>query len=329
MTVLESLLDAGVHLDAEYGDGLASHLPMTLVALHALGATDARLQAFATAYARKLGAAPPAEDWPAGDAWQSRLGQPAAWPMYRSLFALWLLHEGPDAVLAQVLPVLFRGSGAAAFHGLIRTAYGVLAGHPGELADGLAYWACRHLELPRGDGAGDGAADEADPALVLGSQWQALAGWRSAERLIVQRMRHAVLQPAVGAHEARLRVDAATLGKLARLALRLYARSGDFSVLHLVTGCHAMQVLLPFVDAPLAAVRDFWTAYAAAAATVVPPARSAVKPARLEWPEIVARALASDDEHAIKLVCACRELERVHGWDDCRAAAARGVVTAA
>ena len=324
MTLLESLLDAGVHLDAEYGDGLANHLPMTLVALHALGASDARLQAFAATYGRKLGPAPPVQDWPAGDAWASRLGQPAAWPMYRSLFALWLFHEPADAVLAQVLPVLFRGSGAAAFHGLIRTACAVIAGHRGELADGLAYWACRHLELPRGSAA----ADASDPGVVLASLAQALAGWRSGERLIVQRMRHAVLQPAFAAHEACLRIGPQTLAALTRYALRRYARSADFSVLHLVTGCHAMQVLLPFVDEPLEPVRHFWTAYAAAAATVAEPARRAVKASRLAWPEIVARAVACDDEHVIKLVHACREHERVHGWGDCRAAAARGVETA-
>lgn len=323
MTTLEALLDDGVHLDAEYGDGLSNHLPMALVALRALGAPDARLEAFAASYRTRLANAPPAEDWPAGDAWQSRFGEPRAWPIYRSLFALWLMHEERDAVLAQVLPPLMRGCGAAAFHGMIRTAYGVVSGHDGELADGLAYWACRHLPLPGGADADAGNKD--DPAVVLRSLWRALGGWRSGERLIVQRMRHAALQPAFAPQVARLRIAADSLTPLTREALRLYAASADFTVLHLVTACDALRVLLPYIDEPLPALGHFWVAYAAGAASVGAPAPARPPASLPDWPEIVALAVACNDEHVIKLVHSCRELYRRHGWDECRQAAARAV----
>ena len=41
------------------------------------------------------------------------------------------------------------------------------------------------------------------------------------------------------------------------------------------------------------------------------------------WPQIVAFAVASDDEHVIKLVDSCREQERVYGGDVWRRAASR------
>ena len=322
MTVLESLLDAGVQLDAEYADGLANHLPMALVALHALGASDARLGAFAQGYRGRLSAAPPPGDWPAGDPWQERFGDPSAYPAYRALFAQWLLHEPAEAVLAQVLPALVRGCGAAAFHGLIRTAYAVEAGHAGELVDGLAYWSCRHLALPAGAAEQGG---EEDPQAVLQALWQALAGWRSGERLIVQRMRDAARQPAFARNAARLRIGGDTWERLTRAALLLYAHSGDFTVLHLVTACDALRQLLPFVDDHAPVLRDFWTAYAAGAASVGAPAGQPA-PARLaDWPSLAAGAIASDDEHVIKLVHSCRELDRLHGWPECRAAAARAL----
>ena len=47
MTGLRALLDRGARFDAEYADGLANHLPMALVALQAMGASKARLEAFA------------------------------------------------------------------------------------------------------------------------------------------------------------------------------------------------------------------------------------------------------------------------------------------
>ena len=56
---------------------------MALVALHRLGASDARLQAFAAAYGGKLEPAPVAVEWPAGEPWKARFGDPAAWPAYR------------------------------------------------------------------------------------------------------------------------------------------------------------------------------------------------------------------------------------------------------
>lgn len=326
--MLEALLDDGVHDDAEYGDGLSNHLPMALVALHQLGATDPRLQAFAAAYRTRLGSAPPAADWPAGDAWQSRFGDPAAWPAYRSLFAQWLLHEGPQAVLAQALAPLMKGCGAAAFHGLIRTANAVTVGHTGELADALAYWACRHLPLsfaPAGNAA-------TDPAAVLSAIVKAQAGWRSQRRLIVERMHEASVQRPFMRHAGRLRVGPDSLASLARLAARWYAGSGDFTALHLVTASHAVRRLLPFLDQPLAALQDFWIAYAAGAASIEPAvwARSAPPQAGAgpTWEAIAARAITSDDEHAIKLVYSCREEAAHYGDDGLQRAAARAVVAA-
>ncbi|MEO6409147.1 MAG: questin oxidase family protein [Burkholderiaceae bacterium] len=321
MSILEVLLDDGVHTHAEYRGGLANHLPMALVALHGLGAPDSRLQSFASAYGAKLEPAPPAVDWPPGEPWKDRFGDPAAWPAYRALFAQWLVHEGRDAVLPQVLPALMPGCGAAAFHGLIRTAYAVASGHTGELADGLAYWACRFLPLPE---AGEHGRED-DPGAVIDALRTAMAPWQSDAGLIVDRMQAAAGHPAFAQHTARLRVGDATLAALARLALERFADGGDFTVLHLATASHALRLLLPFIDEPLPALRSFWVAAAAAAASVrerppLPPL--ATLP---DWPEIVERAIASDDEHVVKLVHTCREQHAAYGWDACRRAAARAV----
>ena len=320
--VLEALLDANVHFDAEYGHELSNHLPMALVALHALGAPDARLESFAAHYRPRLQPAPPPVDWPAAEPWKDRFGTAHAWPMYRSLFAQWLAHEGRDSVLPQVLPALMAGCGAAAFHGLIRSASAVRIGHDGELADGLAYWAWRYLPIEVGPDRGR----EDDPEAVLAGLEAALAGWHSDAGLIARRMQAAVTQPAFRLHAARLRVVDTTLPALARIAARRYADGGNFTVLHLVTACRAMQFLLPWIDDPQPALRGFWLACAAGAASVRPGALPAPLAALPDWPAIVERALASDDEHVITLVDACREQHLSDGWDDWRRAAARAVV---
>jgi hypothetical protein len=126
---------------------------------------------------------------------------------------------------------------------------------------------------------------------------------------------------------ARLAIDGAhadtLLQRLARLAAKAHALSGNFTALHLVTGCHAMHVLLRFVPDRGAALRAFWQAYGVAvvAAQLQPRPPVPLRP----WPELVAAAIASDDEHVIKLVEACREEEHAYGGDDWRAAASRAL----
>jgi hypothetical protein len=318
---LRRWLDQAGRLDAEYGRSLTSHLPMALTALARLGAGDERLAAFAEHGGKHLRPAPPSEPWPAGDPWPGRLGDPRAWPAYRSLFNDWMDHEGAPAVLEQALPMLLRGVGAAAFHGPIRAAYAVAAGHSHELADALAYWACRWFSL----GEPPLAGGEPDPARVLA----ALEVARPPRPLIAERMALAAAQPAFGRAAAALRVDPdRTLARLATLAARQYADSGDFTVLHLVTSAHAMRVLLPWLDAGdvAAALGHYWLAYAAGhAASGIGHGTAAGGPPRTPrpWPDIVSRAIASDDAHVIKLVDSCREQERAYGGDVWREAASR------
>lgn len=309
----------GTAQGAEYADGLSNHLPMALLALHRLGADEARLQAFAECYATRLPPASPPVAWPAGDAWTPRLGELAAEPAYRGLFMQWLALEDANDVLRQVLPRLMQGCGAVAFHGLIRTAHAVQSAHPQELVNALAYWACRWLDLGA-DAELQGR--EADPAAVL--RHVPVPRRAPPGKLIVQRMQAIAAQPGFAPAVARLQVTGSTLEQLAFGAAQLYARSGSFTVLHLVTSAHALRVLMPWLDdKPEAAVRAYWQAFAAAWAASG--AQDRAEPRLLPWPKILAQALASEDEHVVKLVDSCREQQAAHGGAIWRLAASRAV----
>jgi hypothetical protein len=301
-------LTRSARFDCEYGRGLANHLPMALASLARLGADEARLAAFEDGYAGQLKPAAPARAWPAGNPWRAPLGRRAAWPAYRSLFAEWIEHEGASDVLAQVLPWLWPGVAAAGFHGLIRTASAVRCGHVGEVAEGLAYWSCRHLplgELPDPPAASRGA--HTDPVALL----RRLRAGSSSQRLIAERMREVALDGEVNRVAARLVVTEETPRLLALASAQALAGSGDFTALHLVTATHAMRVLSRFVDEPLTGWRHFWQAYAHA---VVAARLRRQGPAALRsWEELERAALGSADEHLIKLVDSCREEERAWG----------------
>jgi len=324
--ILRQLLDQSLRLDAEYGQNLSSHLPMGLTALARLGAADARLADFAQCYARRLRPKPPSEPWPAGEPWKSRFGDPRAWPAYRSLFNEWIDDEGAPAVLAQALPALMGGVGAAAFHGPIRTAYAIAAGHSHELAEALAYWACRWFAL----GEPPTAGRERDAAAVLARFDFA----KPRQPLIAERMAQVANQSAFAGIAATFCIDDpdTTLAQLAALAARLYAATDNFTVLHLVTSAHALRVLLPWldVDERSQAAGLYWLAYAAGhAASGLTHRASAAAPVALRpWPEIVSQAIASDDDHFIKLVDSCREQERAYGGAVWREAASRALQSA-
>ena len=311
---LQKLLDDGGRFAAEYGGTLANHRPMALLALHRLGSSDERLNAFAAAYSTQLEGAAPAETWPAGDAWKERFSQGDAWPAYRALFAQWLAYDGAPTMLAQVLPALMPGCAAAAFHGLIRTAYALQAEHAQELADGLALWACRYMPLGK-----MGSGQETDPLALL----RQLEAGTSPARLIQERMRDAAASGQVNRVAARLAIDKHTPEHLARAAALAYASSGNFTALHLVTATHAMRVVAAFIDDQDAAWRWFWQAYATGVVA------AALKPLPatplLGWAQIVKAAIAAEDDHTAKLVHSSREEELAYGGDDWRAAASRAV----
>ncbi len=326
-TALHTQLRLAARWDAEYGRGLSNHLPMALTALARLGASDERLAEFAKRYANKLHAAPPAEPWPAGEDWRARLGRPRAWPAYRTLWRERLDHEGQAALLAEALPTLMQGAGAAAFHGPIRAAYALAADHAEELADALAYWSCRWFAC----GAADGQGSNADTAAVLATL--DFGDELEHERLISQMMAQAAAHPRFAPALVRWRVDAhITLPRLAMLAAERYAAGTEFTVLHLVTSAHAMRVLLPRLPdvERLPALRHYAGAAAAAWATLPRDYTSApLQASVLPWPEIVARAIESDDDHTIKLVDSCRELEAAQGGAVWSHAASRAVAALA
>ncbi len=219
-------------------------------------------------------------------------------------------------MLRTALSALLSGSGGAAFHGLLRTAYAVDSGHAGELAAGLAYWTGRHLPLA--------ARLPEDPREIDVAAWAArlhrAVPRPSAPRpLIFERMSDAAATPGFVSAAGDLRPTSSTLRDLAALAGRCYLASRDFIVLHLVTSCHGLRTLMPYLDEPEVALRHCACAFGAALiASGVAPVVTAPPVVPLAWSELTAQARRSDDEHVNKLVYTCLREARAYGDDSYR-----------
>lgn len=320
-TALASCLDRNLQqFPPEYGGHLSSHLPMALQALHSLGADEARLQAFFDGYVRRFDGLvvqlPVAT--PAG--WLQLRGELAAFSALRSYFERALAEQGRDALLSRVLPELLPGVSAAAFHGLIRVAHALQAEHEEELAAALAYWACRWQCLA--------PPAESGPSQVLSlAAWSerlvsAAPAWHSEAQSIFRGMLEASATPLYAELAGAALPAAASLqarvAELAGLALDYYLHSHNFTVLHMITGLRAARVVLPWLpdepqfqqQAQAILGQAFVAAYLAGRVQ-----RRALPPATqgLNWPDLSAAATLSDDDHAIKLVHACREEWAAYG----------------
>jgi len=288
--MLHELLAESRKYSWQYGGGLASHLPMALLALARLGASDERLQEFAAFYERRLRLKPPDE---------AALVRKVSEEMR---------ERGRDALLQSNLPRLTPGLGAAAFHGLIRTAYAVDSGDDVDVPDALTSWSISYAELgnPEGEPRFDSAAEAFDAVHRDDRLPKEFSG-----RLIMGAMMSAVAHPAFDDYRRPIRN--VTLDDLARVATSVYLATGSFTALHLVTACHATRILRPWLDA--SALQHLAIAMLAGYAAIGRPAYDVpLQSDAPGWDEISARAIASDDDHDLKLVYSCRQEEAHYGW---------------
>jgi hypothetical protein len=297
MGALHELLDAELAYDPVTVQDFSDHLPMALVALDRLGASDARLAEFSERYASSL--------VPVRDDVQS----------VRDRYASDVDALGIDGAVRANLPRFVPGIGSAAFHGVIRLAYAIEARHAGQVAAALAY--CDEVREPLSAAPPPAWGDDPVALLEAVRGDPVLAGRRFDAVSISDRMALVAAVPEFAA-SAGLRLRDDSLARVAAAARALHACTGDFTALHAVTGTHAVRVVLPYLDVAqqALALRYHFEAIAAAYLTMGTPRIAPVDTTHAPaWDDLVATALASDDEHVVKLTYTAQAEARAHGDD--------------
>jgi hypothetical protein len=147
---LEALLEKNRNHEIATQPGTNNHVPMVLIALYRLGANSTQMNRYVEKFDLTEAYPQPVSSGASlitRDDWQIRLGQDAfsAWVDF---FDEWISKTSMDAVLHTAVPVLMSGVGTAAYHALLRLAYGLDYGSKDEAVFALAYWAVEFYPGP-------------------------------------------------------------------------------------------------------------------------------------------------------------------------------------
>ena len=305
--------------------GFVNHGPMVAEALTRLGRADAVVP-WTLDYRGKLDAAPEPGTAVDTDDWAGSLGDLSRFADWEARFALELESEPWADVVGRWVPRLVRGVSADALHGVIRVGHAVRGLEARvtdlrtrELARGLALWAATYLPLP-----GDPAAAGGGPALPPLDAVRSIRRITDEERGDVFSIVAGLIAlhdvadfaPVIGLVDpapdpAAFLVDlGSTFAQVALEQVRDPLSAIVFT--HTITGPAALGLLLPYLPAEThaSAAAFAWQAAAGVyAALGSEPAAASTGEHVPDVEDLVERAIATADEHAIKLTEACVRLD--------------------
>lgn len=190
------------------------------------------------------------------------------------------------------------------------------ANHQQEIATGLAYWNLEYQTLPASDEQIPVPASEILPLLAARYPLISLAPGNISDHM------YSVTQQR-GWMETPLQPEQLALEDIAAVAIEAYRGTGDFTLLHGVTGCHALRLVLPYCPQAEAALRYFWAglmiAYLSTGPKKIRPLEKTIS--KLQWREVHRRVRESDDDHVIKLAYSCEQEFEFYGRKDYQQAA--------
>ncbi len=330
---LERLLAASREFSVEFHPFMASHLPMMLVALNRLGASDERLAEWFAIYrdVSKLVPTPPVMRPIERARWTAALGDRSREGDYRAFFSQEVARLGINGACATYLPTLVPGIAASALHAFMRLAYGFMRDDKAEVGVALGYWAATYLPLCPATGA-EPTTDNPAEVLVRMKPVEAFHHVEVEIDLLWHFMGAMAKKPEFAGVVDELRIGPETHDKIAAASLVLYAATMDFCALHALTGTHWLRILRPALPDPDLALRYFWQAiaslYPKIGFTDLPSAEALDAWRRIptpDWPEIKAAAVNCDDEHDISLAFSAHEEWRLYGDPLYKLVAARRV----
>ena len=334
--ILDALLEKNRRHDlAADGPGKNNHVPMTLIALYRMGADPRLMRRYAESL--KLDGAPETAAAPMNpvtpENWQGRLGEPGLFPEYARFFENRIKQASAEMAIKESLPALMKGSAGSAFHPLIRLGYALDYGSREEIAFSLAYWAANYQPSPDFDA---GAAPVEPDALLSEIVKNTSTLKIKPVNSIVGRMDQVYRATDFRSSLKPVRTpDSNPLERISELLMETFTQTQDFTLLHAVTSCQAMRLVLPYAGDPQNTLSRYWHSVCAAYLTVLKTEKAIGKDSAADggpgWEEILPKAAAADMssigayDHVVKLVYSCWLESRHYKRDLYRALAIREI----
>ncbi|MUJ21670.1 questin oxidase family protein [Aliivibrio fischeri] len=297
--MLNELLERAQCYDVETRvGGITNHLPMTLIALDRLGAPAERLDEYFLSYSEKLKPFQNAaceKDF----SWLKHLGNKDKFNAYLNFYSDQISLLGIKLALSKYINRLIQGCAASAFHALIRLSYGIIQENNKEIAFGLAHMSAYFMRLPVP------IRVNSKPESVINNALRAFSKYVALGDSVTKRITDISTKPeysSVNYYPADLSLRACS-----KLFSKLYLQSHDFTVLHTVTSCHAMRVLLPYIDDKDIALKSYWSAALVAILSIKDLKFNFVIEDEHSENLNLQTAINSNDDHTIKLVFSCIE----------------------
>ena len=298
---------------------LTNHGPMAAEALVALGRAD-QVVPFVEAYRRRFTSTyPPSRQTVTRDNWRRALGDGQRVADWTNFFNRELKEAAWPKVLDQWAAALAPGLAAAAAHGLIRTGHAARSLsvketelRRRELAEGLGYWAAYYQPLPETPNAG---AKGLGPAQAISQIALLPVEKRPSNGSIMIGLRGLNdFQPFANA--ANLVAPTGDPGQFlsevteafATAYVRNVTQRNFITLIHSVTGTTAVRSLLPYLSPTTtqSMLRYGWQIAAALySISSIGSSNSLPETKEIKRDDLIDRAVASREEHAVKFTEAC------------------------
>jgi len=294
-----------------YGTRLFNHLSISLGALQYFNASGAQLGAFYQHYSERL---------------DLRCAQQEAIdPMAQQSHALFeyyhsqLTKLGVEQALNQELDSLLPGIVAGGFYAINRLANALGNGDLNEIAWSLVCWRVYYLEL----GPITPSVSK-PPTSILRNIAKLVGHFRFPAGNTCDRMKSVLTL--VDYQNNDHQPQKISLEILADATIKIYQMSGDFTMMHALTGTASLKVLLPYFSDEELALRYFWQGCVVAYISTGSAAMTIVEPSALiPWPDIFEFCCQSSNEHLIELCRACHQLDQILDHDRCHQVASKQV----
>ncbi|MGE0631580.1 MAG: questin oxidase family protein [Pseudobdellovibrionaceae bacterium] len=297
------LLEKSKEFGSEYGNALANHLPMALIALERIGANSRHISDFYLHYSPIL------EEPDSGkidintSTWSLHMGEHRYSLPYRNFFIEEISNKGVEKALKAYLPTLLKGVSGGAFHPLIRLAYGIEVDSDWEIAESLASWCLAYNELGPLSQSQAAPISPLEALKILSDQTQEAPIPVSGERVSEWLKSVATNQIFVDFY-AGLNSKQLTIHDLADTTILLYLSTKDsFTALHCVTATHALRVVSEYYY-DQTAVQYLWQSICA---SFVVSKCLAIAPNHAfgelpDWEKIFEATWTNRNDHVIKFV---------------------------